>query len=69
MKNLSNKLFFSLVLTVVFIPPANAYLDPGTGSYIIQVLIATFAGAILAVKMFWNNLKMFFVSKFSKNKD
>lgn len=64
-----NKFFLMLTLVLVFVQPANAYLDPGTGSYIIQIAIATFAGAVFALKMFWNNIKTFFMSIFSKKSD
>lgn len=32
---------------------ASAYLDPGTGSLIVQGLIAFFVGAIFTIKTFW----------------
>ena len=42
---------------------AHAYLDPGTGSMILQMVAAGILGAIVAVKMFWKNLFYFFVRK------
>lgn len=36
--------------------PAHAYLDPGTGSYALQVTIAGVFGALFSVKMFWSNI-------------
>jgi membrane protein implicated in regulation of membrane protease activity len=33
--------------------PAHAYLDPGTGSMILQVLLGGFAGLALAGKLYW----------------
>lgn len=33
--------------------PAYAYLDPGTGSMILQVLLGGFAGVALAGKLYW----------------
>ena len=47
---------------------AYAYLDPGTGSYVIQVVIAMIFGALFAIKIFWTNVKLFFLSLF-KRKD
>ncbi len=41
-----------LSVFVLFQSKAFAYLDPGSGSYIIQVLIALFVGSAFAVKMF-----------------
>ena len=40
--------------------PAHAYLDPGTGSLVLQILLAMFAGIIYWVKIQWNNIKVAF---------
>jgi hypothetical protein len=45
---------------------ANAYIDPGTGSLIIQALIAGIAGGLFAIKMFWRQIKLFFSNLFTK---
>ena len=43
-----------LVLAAIFcfIPNANAYLDPGSGSYIVQMIIAGVLGGFAAVKLY-----------------
>lgn len=51
-----------LLLTVfLFVAPvkAQAYLDPGTGSYITQVLIGFIAGGAYLIKIYWGQLKDF----------
>lgn len=45
--------------------PAHAYLDPGTGSFIIQVLIAGFLGGVATIKLWWHK----FIGLFSKKKN
>ncbi len=40
--------------------PAQAYLDPGTGSMLLQVLLGGIAGAIVVAKLYWKRLKRFF---------
>ena len=45
-----------------------AYLDPGTGSFIFQMLIAGFVGGLFALKLFWAHIKTFFSTVFSKRK-
>ena len=50
----------SLVLGLLSIQPAFAYIDPGTGSYVIQVAIAFAVGALFAVKMFGKRAIAFF---------
>jgi hypothetical protein len=46
--------------------PAHAYLDPGSGSYIFQIIIGALLGAAFAVKIYWRKLKAFFAGLFSK---
>ena len=59
-----------LVLAITFIFPQFlfAYLDPGTGSYILQMIIAVLVGALYVVKSYWYNVKIFFKNLFSKKK-
>lgn len=38
------------------------YLDPGSGSYLVQVLI----GALLGIIMFFKNIKLFLLSLFRR---
>jgi len=40
--------------------PACAYLDPGTGSMIVQAVIAVVAAVSVSVGIFWKRLKSFF---------
>jgi len=47
---------------------AYAYIDLGTGSYIIQIAIATLLGALFTLKTFWGKVKEFFKRLFSANK-
>jgi len=39
------------------------YLDPGSGSFLIQLLIAGVAGAGLAIAVSWAKIKRFFTRK------
>ena len=59
-----------LSFVIIFISARNAYayIDPGTGSYLIQILLAVLVGSAFAVKMFWHNIKAFLGRRFSKNK-
>ncbi|MBI2054083.1 MAG: hypothetical protein HYT36_02015 [Candidatus Staskawiczbacteria bacterium] len=46
------------ILTALVFPfGANAYLDPGTGSFVIQIIIASVATAAFNVKIFWRKIK------------
>ncbi len=50
------------VLFDLIVKPA-AYLDPGTGSMLIQILLAVLLGAGVAIRVFWRNIKAFFTGK------
>lgn len=40
--------------------PAFAYLDPGTGSIILQLILGGVAGALVILKLYWYRLKSIF---------
>jgi len=45
-----------------------AYLDPGTGSFLLQLLLATSLGALFLVKTFWKRIRDFFRRLFTGKK-
>ncbi len=54
--------FFALAaaaLTAISLP-AYGYLDPASGSMILQLILGGVAGAALAVKLFWHRILGFF---------
>jgi hypothetical protein len=34
-----------------------AYIDPGAGSFVLQAIVATLAGAALALRAYWKRLR------------
>lgn len=48
-----------LLLLAAFSSPAHAYIDPGTGSMLIQGLIGGVIGALFIIRMYWHKLKNF----------
>jgi hypothetical protein len=40
--------------------PPLMYLDPGSGSFIIQLLIGAGAGILVTIGVFWDRIKSFF---------
>ena len=61
----------ALVLLVSFclmLPQtAYAYIDPGTGSYVVQLVIAGLLGASFAIKIYWKKIKAFLANRFSSS--
>jgi hypothetical protein len=39
------------------------YLDPGSGSFLLQLLLAALLGAGFAIRIFWKKIKAFFTGK------
>ncbi len=48
---------------LIFPQKAHAYIDPGTGSMIIQLLIAGILGATFTIKVYWKKIKAFWASR------
>ncbi len=47
-------------------PGVYAYIDPGSGSYVVQVVLAAILGGLFAVKIYWNKIKEFVSKLFPK---
>lgn len=54
-----------VVLYMVFPQTAYAYLELGSGSYVIQLIIGALFGGLFAVKLYWGKIKLFFKRLFS----
>lgn len=57
-----NRTSLLVALTVALIVPqaAHAYLDPASGSMILQAVIGGVAAAALAFKYYWRRIQAFF---------
>jgi hypothetical protein len=49
----------SLVVLIMPNGRAMAYLDPGTGSFIIQILVASLLGILMVLRVFWTRILNF----------
>jgi hypothetical protein len=65
-KNIPIILYTLLLISLT--SQAHAYLDPGTGSMMLQIVIASVVGALFSLKIFWSRIKNFFSTVFFKNK-
>jgi hypothetical protein len=54
---------------LLFISSILGYIDPGTGSIILQALVASVVGAAIAVKLFWHRILKFLGIRKSANTD
>jgi hypothetical protein len=61
------KMTLLVAASILFFPHyAYSYIDPGTGSYIIQIVIAAFVAVSFMVKIYWLKIKGFIGRLFSK---
>ena len=60
--------FIIVVINFFFINNAFAYLDPGTGSIILQALLGIIAAIGASITLYYQKIKNFF-SKFKKKKN
>ena len=58
---------FLTVPLLAHVSSAHAYLDPGTGSIILQSILAAIAAVVAFGGMYWQRVKLFFASLFSSN--
>ena len=54
---------FFVGCSLLWIPVANAYIDPGTGSFIFQAAIGALLAAGVAIKLFWKRIVRFVTRK------
>ena len=54
------------VLLLISARDAFAYVDPGTGSYVLQVIMAGLLAAAFALKSYWKNITAFLSRLLSK---
>jgi O-antigen/teichoic acid export membrane protein len=62
-------ILLTLILFAFVVQPAFAYIDPGSGSAFMSVIIGFFVAIGVLIKTFWYKIKSFFgLSKNSKPK-
>jgi hypothetical protein len=67
MKSILHAVIPGAVFSVLFVTPALAYLDPGTGSILLQGLFAAVVGGLVTIKLYWAKVKTLFGSKTDKS--
>lgn len=58
--------YFCAVLLAVWLVlevPVEAYLDPGSGSMLLQILLGGFAAVGVIAKLYWNRVTSLFTRK------
>lgn len=63
------KVIYLLALVLIFPRKADAYLDPGTGSYLLQILAAGALATLFFFKSWWRRLKNLILKIFKKGEE
>ena len=64
-----SKIIFSFFVYFSAISYAYAYIDPGTGSIILQALLGFIAAFLAGISFYWNRFKSFIKKIFKKDKN
>jgi hypothetical protein len=56
-------------LSLLFPQNAYAYIDPGSASYVVQIIVAAFIAIMFYFRGYWHRIKEFFVKPKDKEKD
>jgi|TARA_B100000767_G_C19754935_1_gene532520 hypothetical protein len=59
-------IYFFILFNLIFLNNAFAYLDPGTGSIILQAILGVIAAGLTFFTNFWIKVKIFFKNIFKK---
>jgi hypothetical protein len=68
MKSFSTALSVTLALVLWSEAPVDAYLDPGSGSMLIQLLLGGVAGAAVILKIGWQRFRGLFGASADKER-
>ena len=66
--NKINSIFFLLIL-IVTPNTSYAYLDPGTGSIILQAILGFIAATVASISIYWTKFKIILKKIFSKKRN
>ena len=67
MKKILIYLASNIIAIFLIVTNAYAYLDPGTGSFILQAIIGFLAALSAGFLYYWTKVKNFFLKLFKKN--
>ena len=59
----------AIMILALWVTPAYAYLDPGTGSILLQGILAGIAAVITSISLYWGKIKSFFSKSGNTPKD
>lgn len=68
MKKLAG-ILMSIFFVLVVVNQSYAYIDPGTGSMLVQAVLAAIAAVSVSIGIFWRRIRSFLGRLFGRNKN
>ncbi|CAH0992016.1 hypothetical protein SIN8267_02131 [Sinobacterium norvegicum] len=69
MSTFTRLITLTVLLSLSWVTPVMAYIDPGSGSAIMSAIIGFFVAAGIALKTYWYKIKGIFTSKKTQDND
>jgi len=64
----ANTLVLALLVQVLFVGEAQAYLEPGSMNFVLQLIVGSIVGALITLKLYWRSIVTRFRNRFSSSK-
>lgn len=70
LKIIALRIMLFVLFVFLIVPYVYAYIDPGSGSYVVEIVIATLVAGLFAIKIWWGKLRLFLSKRriWKKNK-
>jgi len=62
-------ILMSIFLVLIFVNQSYAYIDPGTGSMLVQAALAAIAAVSVSIGIFWHRIRSFLNRLFNRNRN
>jgi O-antigen/teichoic acid export membrane protein len=61
------RVFAAALMCALYSRQIYAYIDPGTGSFVLQAIVAAVVGSLFTVKLYWGRIRDYIVRRFSRS--
>ena len=62
-------ILISIFLVFILVNQSYAYIDPGTGSMLVQAVLAAIAAVSVSIGIFWHRIRSFLNRLFNRNRN
>jgi hypothetical protein len=62
-------ILMSIFIVLIFVNQSYAYIDPGTGSMLVQAVLAAIAAVSVSIGVFWRRIRSFLDRLFGRNRN